>query len=73
MSGSQLYLVVIGPIALLMALGLGFWLKKRDDAEHRAQRLADRPAAEAPAIDPELGEVLGYVEPDARLPNKAKG
>ena len=73
MSGSQLYLVVIGPIALLLALGLGFWLTKRDDAEHQAERMVDRSAPEAPAIDPDLGEVLGYVEPDASLPSKAKG
>jgi hypothetical protein len=73
MSGSQLYLMVIGPIALLLALGLGFWLKKRDDAEHRAEPMVDRPVVEAPAIDPELSEALGYVKPDPSLQSKAKG
>ena len=72
MSGLQLYLVVMGPIALLIALGLAFWLKKRDDAEHQAQRMVGHPTVEAPGIDPELGEVLGYVEPDASLQSKTK-
>ena len=73
MSGTQLYLLVMGPVALLTALGLAFWLKKRDDAEQGADRIVDRPAAEVSTIDPELGQALGYAEPGASLQSKTKG
>lgn len=64
MSGSQIFLVSIGPIALLGALGFGFWLQRRDDAAHRVQATAGGETAEASDIDPELGGVLGYVKPE---------